>query len=84
MAWLGESAGLAFLIFAFMPFFKYLIGSFWLFIYIAEDIKSDLIAFNDNVASKTATTTATPNAQNRIELLDQFCAVAKVYEDAKG
>lgn len=80
-AWFGESAGTAAIIFAIIPFFNYLFGSCYLFIFIADDITKDLRTFNTAVAASTETKSS--NASNRAELINQFCAVIQFYADAK-
>lgn len=50
------------------------------FIFIADDIKKDLTAFN---SVTSLTTTQASNATNRAEMMHQFCAIVQIYTDAK-
>lgn len=64
-----------------MPFYQYLFGSGWLFIFIANDIKEDLAAFNTDV---TIFENVTKNRdEHRFKLTNKFCAIIQLYTDAK-
>lgn len=84
MAWAGGAFGLGTVALAYVPFCIYLLGSCWLFYFIADDVKSDLTAFNIDVnAIEAAATADAPHVGTRSELLSQFCAVVQIYTDAK-
>lgn len=56
-----------------MPFFTFFFGSCWLFVFIADDITRDLVAFNKGeVVNK-----------NRAEKVTRFCDIIRIYSDAK-
>lgn len=55
VAWICGNFGLASVIFGFVPFSNYLLGSCWLFIFIADDIAEDLNEFNIVVSTETGT-----------------------------
>lgn len=57
-----------------VQFLCLIFGSCWLFIFIAEDIAKDLIAFN--IIAKTS------NA-NHSELTKRFCDIVQIFTDAK-
>lgn len=82
MAWFPGCAGV-FIKFAITPFFNYLFGSSWLFWYIADDIITDLTAFNNDVFSKKCAKANPSNSRKRVELITKFCATVQIYTDAK-
>lgn len=62
-----------------IPFFTYLLGTCWLFYFIADDVTNDLIAFNETVT----TIAETPNGRERAELMKTFSSTIQIYTDAK-
>lgn len=84
VAWFCDSFGLFALGLAFMPYFTYLTGSCWFFIFIADEIKTDMIAFNTEVVIvENAINPKKTSSEHRIELMNQFCATVQIYTDAK-
>lgn len=84
VAWLCESAGITIVITSIVPFFSYLFGSCWLFLFVADDITKDLTAFNiDVITTERAFTTRTLDTLNCAELMNKFCATIRIYTHAK-
>lgn len=76
MAWIGQCAGVGTIITIPITFFNTVFGSKWLFMVIAEDITSDLTAFNNDV-DKMHTNS------HRTESMERFHAIIQLYTDAK-
>lgn len=84
MAWFCESFAISVVGLAIVPFFVYLVGACWLFIFIADDIKEDLRAFNSNeITIEHATKTNKANDNQHVKLMNRFCAIVQLYTDAK-
>lgn len=66
-------------------FFCYFFSACWLFIFIADDIKEDLVVFNTDVISFENGTDAkqSSDVEHRVKLMNQFCANVQTYTDAK-
>lgn len=75
VAYLSDCVGCVSLASAFIQFLNLLIGSCWLFIYIADDITSDLAAFNADIE--------TTEHNRAVELLTRLCDIIRIYSDAK-
>lgn len=76
VAWIGQCAGVGTIITIPITFFNTVFGSKWLFMVIAEDITSDLTAFNNDV-DKMQT------ISHRAESIQRFCTIIQLYTDAK-
>lgn len=74
VAWLVEFTGCGAIIASIIPFFSLFFGSSWLFVFIAEDIRKDLTAFNSNENFGEG---------NRAENLKHFRDIVHLYSDAK-
>lgn len=75
VAWLSQCAGTIAGSCANFQFLNLLFGSCWLFMFIAEDITQDVIAFNN--MAKTASN------ENCTELIKRFCDMVQIYSDVK-
>lgn len=75
LAWLAQCATAPTLGSIYIQFPNLLIGSCWLFIFIAEDVTQDVTAFNVIVKATTAN-------KNRVELTKRFSAMVQIYLDA--
>lgn len=78
VAWLTQFATAACTAMAFIQFVNFIVGSCWLFTFVAKDItQRDLTAFN------TAATKATKSSENRTKLTNRFCDMLQIYSDTK-
>lgn len=76
MVWMFQSAEATVCAITIAQFLTLVFGSCWLFMFMAEDITQDVVAFN------FIATTATD--ENCAELMSQFCDLVQIYTDAKG
>lgn len=74
MAYLVQCLGNIALATVHIQFLNLVLGSFWLFVVIAEDIANDLAEFNLIVRICD---------RNRTELMKRFCGIVKIYADAQ-
>lgn len=77
VAWFAQFVGLAGVITNAVLLFGIVFGSNWLFIVMADDIKSDLAAFNDN------NTVEVLKNRNHADLLKRFIVTMQNYVNAK-
>lgn len=74
VAWFSQFAGCLASFSVSLININFMVGSCWLFTFIADDITSDLPEFNrdDEMANK-----------NQAEQLKRFCGIIQLYSDAK-
>lgn len=75
VAWLVQSTGGPISGFIYMQFLYLVFGSCWLFIFIAQDITQEVVAFNILVKRKSD--------DNRVELIKYLCDMVHIHSDAK-
>lgn len=73
VAWLSEFAGIWAIGGTVGTFFNLILGSCWVFIVMAEDIRKDLTTFNTDVEANS----------KRAHQLTCFCHLIQLYSDAK-
>lgn len=73
VAWFFQFTACAAIILTVIPFFSFIFGSSWLFIFIADDIRKDLIDFNCSKITH----------QQRAKVMKHFCAIVRLCLDAK-
>lgn len=73
---MGQGAGTIAVASIDIQFLNLVFGSCWLFIFMADDITQDVVAFN--IATMTTT-----SHENRTDLTKRFCDMVHIYSDAK-
>lgn len=73
LAWIFQLAGGCSTFSMAILFVGFMVGSCWLFTFVADDITEDLKAFNSAEATN----------ENRVEKLKRFYDIIEIYSDAK-